>query len=156
MSETENLLGMSAAAAKEYIAGFVMTVKLSEKKLAELSGQVSKWQGRIDLARSKGAADLAAEAQKQLDIVQGQRQSLLSEIADLKEQVAAMRKQLPGLAARERSIDQDLLEQELLMALGYMPGDEDKLELDRKFNEIEKSAGVDTELDNLKAAMGLK
>jgi len=61
-----------------------------------------------------------------------------------------MRRQLPGLAARERSIDPDLLEQELLMALGQT-GEEAGTE--RAFQKLEKEKSADEALDALKARM---
>ena len=64
-----------------------------------------------------------------------------------------MRRQIPLLAARERSIDPDLLEQELLMTLGNMPGDEEKVRAERQFREMEKAQSADAALDELKAKM---
>jgi phage shock protein A len=152
----EDLAGMSAADAKEYIGHFVITVKLTEKKREELDAEIAKWRQRVELARSKNAFDLAAEAEKQAASLEQQKQGINAEIAEIKRQIESMRAQLPGLAARERSIDPDLLEQELLIALGYLPGDEEKARTERKFGDLEKESGADAALEALKAKMGLK
>jgi hypothetical protein len=75
---------------------------------------------------------------------------------ELKSQIETMRSQLPGLAARERSIDPDLLEQELLISRGYLPGDEVKAETDRRVRDLEKNAALDAELEALKTKMSHK
>jgi phage shock protein A len=152
----ENLAGMKASDAREYIAHFITTLKLTDKKREELETEIAKWRNRVELARSKDIPDLAAEAEKQAEVLEAQRQELLAESAELKRQVEVMRRQLPGLAARERSIDPDLLEQELLMAAGHMPGDEEKAASERKFAEMEKQSAVDSALAELKAKMGIQ
>jgi predicted nucleic acid-binding Zn-ribbon protein len=129
----EDLSGMGAADAKEYIFRYITTLKLTEKKHGELTGEYDKWLARLELARSRGAEDLALAAQGQADKVRAERDALEAEIADLKARIRRMRNQLPGLAARERSIDPDLLEQELLIALGGTPGEDRAPELERQF-----------------------
>jgi phage shock protein A len=152
----EDLSGMNAAEAREYILNFIAALKLTEKKLRELDGELIKWNSRIDLARSKEAAELATEAEKEAEKIKAQQAELIGEIGELKAQIGEMRKQLPGLAARERSIDPDLLEQELLMAAGYLPGDDEKAATDRSFRELEKQGAADAALEELKLRLGKK
>jgi hypothetical protein len=64
-----------------------------------------------------------------------------------------MRTQLPGLAARERSIDPDLLEQELLISAGHLPGDGEKVKNERILRELQKDNDAETALAKLKAKM---
>ena len=78
-----------------------------------------------------------------------------AEADELRSGVERMRRQLPGLEARRRTIDPDLLEQELLIAAGRMPGDEGAAETERRLAELEKSSGADAALEELKAKMGL-
>ena len=101
-----DLAGLRTADAKAYIAQYLTTLKLTEKKLAECAAEEVKWRGRVALARSKGVEDLAQEAEKQVERATEQKNSLSAEIAGLKSQIETMRKQLPGLAARERSVEQ--------------------------------------------------
>jgi phage shock protein A len=145
----EDLSGMKAAEARDYIFHYISALKLTEKKYDELSSGYEKWLARVSLAQSKGMADLAQEAQAKADALRTERQGIEAEITDLKEQIRRMKDQIPGLAARERSIDPDLLEQELLIALGLTPGDETKPELERQF----ETAEADAALEALKAKM---
>jgi chromosome segregation ATPase len=145
----EDLRGMETPAAKEYIIRHMAALKLTEKKQEELSREYEKWASRIELAQSKGAQDLALEAQREADRLRVEQDGIEAEIRDLKDQIQRMRNQLPGLAARERSIDPDLLEQELLIDLGYMPGEESKPEIERPYQALE----TDAALESLKAKM---
>jgi phage shock protein A len=139
----ENLRGMGVADAKEYIFHFTTALKLAEKKHEELSGEHEKWLSRVDLAQSGGKEDLALSAQGEADKLRSARDALAAEITDLKVRIRRMRDQLPGLAARERSIDPDLLEQELLIARGGGPGEDDKAVLDRRFEDAEADAALE-------------
>ncbi|MDR2485944.1 MAG: chromosome partitioning protein [Treponema sp.] len=147
----EDLTGMNVPAAQEYIARHIATLKLTEKQYQALGEASAKWTSRIELARSKGAGDLALEAEKEADRLKTRQESLEAEIKELKAQIETMRKQLPGLAARERTIDPDRLEQELLMA---MPGEEEKAEADRRLRDMEKDASAEAALAALKAKLG--
>jgi phage shock protein A len=135
----ENLRGMGVADAQEYIFHYITTLKLTEKRHGELTREHEKWLSRVDLARSGGKEDLARSAQGEADKLQSARDALAVEIADLKARIQRMRDQLPGLAARERSIDPDMLEQELLIALG----DANKAPLDRQFEAVEADAALE-------------
>ncbi|GHV74403.1 hypothetical protein AGMMS49940_17050 [Spirochaetia bacterium] len=145
----EDLSGMGAADAKEYIFHYITTLKLTEKKYGTLKGEHEKWLARLNLAASRGAEDLAAAARGEADRIRAERDAIEAEIATLKAQIQRMRGQLPGLAARERSIDPDLLEQELLLALGHTPGEEKTPELERQF----AAAEADAALEALKAKL---
>jgi phage shock protein A len=149
----DDLRGMSAADAKEYIFHFITTLKLTERSRAELEAERDKWQRREELARSKDAADLAGEARREAERLQAKIDTLSAEAAELRAQIETMRRQVHGLAARERSIDPDLLEQELNIVLGETPGDAcpTKADLNRQIESI----SADAALEALKAKMGL-
>jgi len=148
-----NLTGMSPSEAKEYIFNFISTLKLTEKQILNLDDDISKWQSRAALANSRNEESLALEAEKEKNRLQEKQSALKAEADQLKQQIEEMRRQLPLLASRERSIDTDLLEQELLMAAGFMPGDEEKAKAERKFKEMEKEQAADAALKELKAKM---
>ncbi|MFP3089479.1 PspA/IM30 family protein [Treponema sp. TIM-1] len=143
----DNLTGMDAAGAKEYIFHYITTLKLTEKKLEEVTGELSKWKGRVDLARSRGEEALSLEAEKEALNLEAKRDALAGEIGELTGVIARLRRQLPGLAARERSIDPDLLEQELLLALGET--DEGARKTAGEFEKL----NADSALEALKAKM---
>jgi chromosome segregation ATPase len=147
----DDLRGMSPADAKEYIFRFITTLKLTEKNLAELEAEQEKWRNREELARDKGAADLAEEAHRETERIQAKTDSLSGEAVELRAQIATMRRQLPALAAGERSIDPDLLEQELNIVLGKDLTGDSPAGLDRQFEDLNAGAA----LDALKAKMGL-
>lgn len=148
-----DISGMNPADAKNYIFNFISTLKLTEKKNLSLDEELLKWQSRIDLASSKGKPELAAEAEKEKNRLLEEKAALVSELELLKQQIEKMRRQLPLLASRERSIDPDLLEQELLIAAGNLPGDEEKVRIEREFREMEKMQTVNAALDELKSKM---
>ena len=145
-----NLTGMSAAAAKDYILEFITTLKLTEQEISALEEEAAKWKTRVDLARSRGVEDLLREAEKEEERANAKLADLREEARALKERIDTMRRQLPGLAARERSVDPDLLEQELLMALGRT---EEEAETERAFRKLEKESSSDDALEALKAKM---
>jgi len=146
-----NLSGMNPAGAKDYILNFITTLRLTEKNIQNLDEEISKWQSRIDLAGSKGQTELALDAQKEKDRLLEKKINLTAEADQLKQQIEEMKRQLPLLASRERSIDPDLLEQELLIAAGHMPGDEEKVRIERQFAQMEKAQMAETALEELKA-----
>ncbi len=153
---SDNLYGMSPEAAKEYIAAHAATRLLNEKKIAELDAAAAKWRERAALARSKGVADLAEAAEAELARTAAERDALAAETAELARSIESMRSQLPGLAARQRSVDPDLLEQELLIAAGRTPGDEAEAaaaETGKKLDGLEKESAADAALAELKARM---
>jgi phage shock protein A len=149
-SVDSNLRGMGQAQAREYITAYLTTLKLTEKKHRELEEELAKWKSRIGLARSRGAEDLALGAEKEAACVESRRDALAQEIRELRSQIEVMRRQLPGLAARERSVDPDLLEQELLMAAGLTPGSEEERQVARSLEDLERSAAADAALAALK------
>jgi phage shock protein A len=145
---------MNTAEAKEYVFHHIATLRLTEKKIQELDGELALWQGRAELARSKGAADLAAEAERQAEAIRARRSGLEEENAGLKAGIDRMRALIPALGARDRRVDPDLLEQELLIAAGYNPGDGDAARTDRRFGDLEKEEDAEEALRALKARMG--
>ena len=96
---------MSSAEAKEYILALLTTLKLTEAEIRSLDGEAAKWEHRTDLARSQGKNDLLAGAEKEIERVNAKKTKLLEEAESHKIEIEKMRKQLPGIAARERSID---------------------------------------------------
>jgi phage shock protein A len=137
----------------DYILQYIATLKLTEKQIEELKIEERKWESRAALAGEKNEADLQREAQNEAEKVKAKRLTLEGEVSELKSQIENMRRQIPGLAARQRSIDPDLLEQELLIALGRMPGDEKIAATDREFSKLEKEKSAQDALEALKAKM---
>jgi phage shock protein A len=148
-----DLGGMDLPAAKEYVLGFISTLKLTEKQAQDLEAELRKWRSRLELAISRGRPDLAAEAEKEAERIKDRQRQLAEETDVLRSQIAEMRRQLPLLAAGERSVDPDLLEQELLIAAGRLPGEAEKARSDRLLGEMETDAAAEAALAELKAKM---
>jgi hypothetical protein len=155
-------LGMSAADAQEYIFHQVTTLKLTEKAREEVAAAYQKWQARGELARKtasggqsagdQDAAGLAEVAEQEAARWRERRDSLDAEIIELTERVASLKRQLPGVAARERSVDPDLLEQELRLTRGEDPGSgPSPASVERRFEAMNANAA----LNELKLKMGL-
>ena len=132
---------------KELILALITTLKLTGNEINSLENEAAKWKNRMELARSKGMEDLFSEAEKEAERINKKLSALLAEKEDLKNQIEGMRRQIPSLAADGRSIDTDLLEQELLMLLGKT-GEESKTDI--AFREMEKSSAADAALEALK------
>lgn len=140
----DDLSGMSAAAAKEYLFHHIAALKLTEKSRDELLADLDKWEKRAELAHNRNAPELAAEAEKEAGRIRAKAETLAAEIAELRTKIETIRRDIPALAARERAVDPDLLEQELLITLGKNPGDEipDK-GADRDFKAVEADAALE-------------
>jgi hypothetical protein len=151
----DDITGMDPASAKEYIAQYITTLKLWEKDSEKFAANLALWESRVNLARSSGADELVLQAEKEAGAIRTKKAALDTEIETLKTQIETMKKQLPALAARVRSVDPDLLEQELIMAAGYLPGDEEKAAVDRRLDSLEKNAAADAALGALKAKLGV-
>jgi phage shock protein A len=149
----DSLAGLDSAAAKEYILGLISTLKLTEKEIQNLSEEESLWEVRAKLAEEKGRDDLFQEALKEGMRVKNCKAELETEAAELKANIENLKAQLRILPAKERSIDPDLLEQELLILSGRMPGDEKEAARDRTFEKLEKEASADAALEEKKAKM---
>jgi len=150
IQEAANLAGMSAAEAKEYILASITTLKLTQKDIVSLEDIAARWKRRIELARFQGKDELLAEAESEAEKVNDKLTRLRQEEQSLTESIAAMQRQLPGLGARERSVDPDLLEQELLMALGRTGEDAGT---ESAFKKLENDSSADAALEELKTKL---
>jgi hypothetical protein len=120
----DNLVGMDAAGAQEYIYQYAVTLNLTKQKLRTVEGELAKWKGRLELSGSRGEEVLSREAEKEVRRCEAERDTLAGEIRDLTGELERLRRSVPGLAARERTVDPDILEQELLLAAGNIPGED--------------------------------
>ena len=150
----DSLDGLDSAGAKEYILGLLSTLKMTEKEIEKLKEEEYKWDQRIKLAIQKREPGLEQEAVKEREKIGIRRTELEAEASGLLLTIEKLKTELRILPAKERSIDPDLLEQELLILAGRMPGDEKEAARDRAFEKLEQEATADAALDALKAKMG--
>jgi len=142
---------MNETELKEQMLVFVTSLKLVQKEILSLEEEAAKWKGRLELARERGMDDLSNEAGKEAARINGKLTGCREEEQELKQNIDALRRQLPVLAARERSVDPDLLEQEILMVLGRT---EEQVEADKAFRELERESAAGPALQALKEKMG--
>ncbi|MDR2784254.1 MAG: chromosome partitioning protein [Treponema sp.] len=151
---SDDLSGMDPSCARKYIAQYITALKLQEKESEKLAEELSLWESRATLARSKGAEALALQAEKEVALIRSRKPAVDADIETLKMRIEKMKKQLPILASRVRSVDPYLLEQELLMAAGHLPGDEEKVAVERDLKTLEKDVSTEAALAALKMKMG--
>jgi len=135
---------------KEEILALITTLKLTEKEIISLENEEAKWKGRVELARERGSFELLREAEAEMEKIVARLTILREEGRSFRDNIEALRRQLPFAAASERSIDPDVLEQELLMTLGKT---EEEIKTDKAFRELEKEKTAESALEALKAKM---
>ncbi|MDR0643976.1 MAG: chromosome partitioning protein [Treponema sp.] len=145
---------MNISDTKAYIAGVLTSLKLTEKQREELASALKTWENRVGIARSKGEEALADAAQREADAVKAKITGLDAEIAVLKAEIDNAKRESLTAASRKRSIDPDILQQELLIVAGHLPGDEDKVVMEQNLNDMAKKDSAESALAQLKAKMG--
>jgi len=147
-----SLRGMSVEAAREYVMGYLTTLKSTERELSVLREELSHWNGRAELAAGKQAVDLEAAARAKVSELQAKVDALEEERASLAGKIARMKEQLPMLKMTERSVDADLLLAQLQMATGE--GTKDLLNESgasaASTDEALRKMGAESALDELK------
>ncbi|MBU0929426.1 MAG: chromosome partitioning protein [Spirochaetes bacterium] len=152
MDDTD-IRGLSAQDARAYALEFLTALKGLERDLAALGDEISTWAKRVELAASKGAAELEAAARAKLDELGAKRAGLEAERADIAAKVARIRERLPMAGASERSVDPDLLLAQLRMAAGQDP-DESEGDGSAKLDSDLAALGADDALAALKRKLG--
>ncbi|MDR0785267.1 MAG: chromosome partitioning protein [Treponema sp.] len=145
---------MNASETKAYIADVLTSLKLTEKQREELASTAAIWESRVGLSRSKGDHALATAAQQEADVLKAKIAGLDAEIAVLRSEISSAKQGLTAVASRERSVDPDILQQELLIAAGRLPGDEDKVVMEQNLNDTANRESASAALAQLKAKMG--
>jgi phage shock protein A len=147
MNETDpyDLRGMEPKAAREYLFAHATTLGLLEKKLEGKAALLEKWRERQSLALNAGRPELAAEAERQVSAGQAEMDALNAEAEALRAGIEKMKRQIPGLDARERRVDPDLLLAELRELSGQDPEG-----TDAEFGKLEKDSEAADALAELK------
>jgi hypothetical protein len=147
MNETDpyDLRGMAPGAAREYLFAHATDLGLLEKKLAEKAAAVGTWRERQRLAQDAGRGELMAAAESQVSAGLAELDALKAEAEALRAGVEKMKRQIPGLNARERSVDPDLLLAELQGLSGQDPEGPDA-----EFGKLKKESEAEEALAKLK------
>lgn len=120
-----DIRGLSVADAKAYALEFMTALKVLERDLATLADELALWSKRVELATSKGAAELELAARARLSELMAKDSGLRSEREELRRKVSRIRENLRTLSGSERTVDADLLLAQLRMAAGLDPDDRD-------------------------------
>jgi len=151
--DDSDLTGLDLEGARAYLVDYSTAAKMLRKDLEALDGELATWTKRIALAEAKGIADLAAAARVKVEELGARRGGLAGELAEVEAKVGRIRSQLPGIAARERSIDPDRLLAELQMMAGTLLGEggtDGAPDLEERMRKLESESAVDEALAALK------
>lgn len=113
------------ASAEEQVARKTLAIRL-KRELGEIAKELQKWQGRVELARGQGRADMATAAQER--------------VGELTEKARALWKQMDELLTEERFAELEIDDE--LKAL--------KQQVRRDASEPVEFEPVDDELEALK------
>jgi hypothetical protein len=170
INEDTDLSGLDLSAAKEYIFAYALDAKRLEKEISETEAEIAKWKGRIALAEGKIAeaasaggdasqmTALAGAARAKAAELEAFAQARGAERAELLAKVDSMRRQLPMIRARERSVDPDRLLAELQLMTGELlgtasegaEGGRSEAATEADFAKLESDAKAQADLDALK------
>jgi phage shock protein A len=149
-AEDSDLSGLDQDAAKEYILAHIIQIKLNEKETAAMEAEAATWQERAALAAGKGESGLAGEAETRAAALRDKAAAIRGETRTLQAVTERMLRRFPALNAGKRSVDPDLLLQELLIAAGRDPGSEAELALEQRLTRLSDDAAAEEALAALK------
>lgn len=151
----EELSKLDYQAAMDMLLAYSVDIKRYDKELEGMEKEIALWTSRVALAEGKGLADLATGARVQVASLESKREALKSERRGLEMDAQRLKDALPGLKARQRSIDPDRLQAELSMLTGEAldPG---KAKLERELDSLDPAkTQAEDPLAALKKKMGL-
>ena len=147
MDDTD-LSGLDPAAAREYVHGFVTTLRLTLKRRQQLETERHTWEERVRRAAAAGDDRLRDAARDRLRRVQEDCGRVAAEEAKLRAQVEVLQRQLLRVrATAATTVDAE----QLLAQLQEMVGDHDTLKEDLDRLSAEQRAAA--ELESLKRRM---
>ncbi len=130
--------GLGPKEASAYVLAFITTLKQTEKALAAAAEEVALWARRVTLARSKGEAELAAQAEIRLSEAEGKETKLKAELAELSSKVSVLKEKLMRVRMTgARLVDADLLLAQLEMVVGKQD------DLSRTMKSMEAGAALE-------------
>ena len=147
MDDTD-LGGLDPAAAREYVHGFVTTLRLTAKRRQQLETERKTWEDRVRRAAAAGDDRLRDAARDRLRRVQEDCGRVAAEETELRAQVEVLQRQLRRIqATATATVDAG----QLLAQLQEMVGDHDTLKEDLDRLSAEQRAAA--ELESLKRRM---
>ena len=146
--DDSDLSGLDPAAAREYVHGFVTTLRLTVKRRRQLESERQTWEDRVRRAAAAGDDRLRDAARDRLRRVQEDCGRVAAEEAELRPQVEVLQRQLLRIrATAATTVDTE----QLLAQLQEMVGEHDTLKEDLDRLSAEQRAAA--ELESLKRRM---
>lgn len=150
----EELSRLDYSGAMDLLFAYTTDIKRHDKDIEALKKDIALWTSRVSLAESKGMVELAAGARSQVTQLEGKLAEIEASRAELDRDARRIKESLPGIKAKERSIDPDMLQAELSMMTGEAL-DPEKAKLDRELDALSKAESAADPLEALKRKMGL-
>lgn len=151
--DDSNIRGLSKEDAKAYVMEFLTALKLLEKELSSIATEINAWAGRIELAVSRGAAELESAARAKLSEYEAKQAALKDELTELNSKIVRLKEQLPMAGMSELSVDPDMLLAQLRMAAGLDPDDRTKAqEGSQDFSPKQDGLQLEKDTDSFGAA----
>ena len=146
--DDSDLSGLDPAAAREYVHGFVTTLRLTVKRRQQLESERQTWEDRVRRAAAAGDDRLRDAARDRLRRVQEDCGRVAAEEAELRPQVEVLQRQLLRIrATATTTVDTE----QRLAQLQEMVGEHDTLKEDLDRLSAEQRAAA--ELESLKRRM---
>jgi chromosome segregation ATPase len=150
----EELSRLDYDGAMNLLFAYTTDIKRHDKDIEALNKDIALWSSRVSLAEGRGLAELAAGARTQLAQLETKRGEIQASRAELERDASRIKEALPGIKAKERSVDPDMLQAELSMMTGELL-DPEKARLDRELDALSKAGSAADPLEALKRKMGL-
>ena len=137
-----DLSGLDPAAARNYVLGYLTTLRVTRNRRRELEAAKRTWEGRIERAEAAAEPKLHAAATAELARVQSQLDRLLAEERELVTQVEVLGGQLRVVLTRANlTVDAE----QLLAQLQALVGERDELAEDLEQIDSEQRAAAELE-----------
>ncbi|HCO49643.1 MAG TPA: hypothetical protein DIT55_09590, partial [Spirochaetaceae bacterium] len=107
MITLEELSKLDHGAAMDLLFAYTTDIKRHEKDIEALKKDAALWASRVSLAEARNLPELAAGAKTQLSGLEARLSGIQASKAELERDAARIKEVLPGIKAKERSIDPD-------------------------------------------------
>lgn len=137
--DLRELSGLDLQGARNLLFACTTDLKRHEKDINTLRAELGLWTQRTSLAESKGMAELAGAARARAAEITAKIGAIEESFAEIRSDISRLKEALPGIAAKERSIDPDRLLAELQLLTGELL-DPDKARLERELATLSSGA----------------
>ncbi len=115
---------MDKKSLKEYLYSLIVTKKKTQKAMERAKDELNRWENRLKLAKEKGERELTEAASVRVEENKMRVQSLTAELEQLKSDIEQLKSVIKNSIDFKRSVDVDLLLEELKLLTGDNSDDE--------------------------------